>query len=134
MIVPKLTAEQRKLVDEFREVRARYLAFKPNVNPDAARYAVLEETILGWFAGMKGDEVILAKGDKFSVPISACERKRTIKNIPALLKRLGTAWVKEHFKPTLKDLTKALDEKELAKFVDETRTGPRTVGEPVAAS
>ena len=133
MIEPKLTPEQRKLIDEYVEVRARCQAWKPETNPHAARFEVLDELIPTWFSKLDAAEAILAHGNEFSVPFSACERKRKLKPkaIPALLKRLGTKWIQARFKPTFKDLEKTLTAEELAKYVTESRTGPRNPGEPV---
>jgi len=136
MIEPKLTPDQKKLVDEYTEVRAKCMAWKPAVNPDAARYAELQKELLSWFEGEKGDErkaPALLKGTRFTVPVAARENKRTIIQIPKLLKRLGTKWIHENFKPTLKSIETVLTPVEMKKFVTEENSGPRTLGEPVSA-
>jgi hypothetical protein len=132
MIVPKLTPEQRRLVDEYVEVRAKCLAWRPAANPHVSRFAELQVAILAWFEKQDPEDQILAKGNKFSLPVGAKERKRTIVRIPELFRRLGMKWVAEHCKPALGALEKALPKDELAKYVEESRTGPRSLGEPVA--
>jgi hypothetical protein len=130
----KLTAEQRRLVDEYTEVRARVMAWRPAVNPDAARFGELEAQLLAMAAGIEADQSAILKGNRSTVPVTECERKRTIIKIPSLFRLLGTGWVSENCKPTLKAIQKALTKEQLAKYVSESRSGPRTLGEPVTSA
>jgi hypothetical protein len=134
MIEPKLTPEQKKLVDEYAEARLKVMAWKPEANPHAARFEELNSLILTWFENEKADEAILARGNRYTVPVAAREKKRTILRIPQLFKRLGSKWVAENVRPTLKAIEKALSPEEMKKFVLEERTGPRSLGEPVVHS
>lgn len=131
MIEAKLTPEQRKIVDEFAVVRQRCMAWTPAVNPHAARRQELEKLILSWFENSEAAEPIIAAGNRYTVPVSMRENSRTLVLIPRLLKRLGQKWVVENFKPTLKSIEKALTKEELAKYVQEERSGARSIGEPV---
>lgn len=131
MIEAKLTPEQRKLVDEFAEARQRCMAWTPAVNPHAARRQELEKLILSWFENSEAAEPIIAAGNRYTVPVSIRENRRTLILIPKLLKRLGQKWVVENFKPTLTSIEKALTKEELQKYMNEERSGPRTIGEPV---
>ena len=130
----KLTAEQRRLVDEFSEVRARVIAWRPAVNPDAARFAELNQQLVALAANMDPAEATVLKGYRFLVPVSACERKRTIVKIPALFRKLRAKWVAEHCKPTLTAIEKALSKEDLVRYVEESRSGPRSLGEPAAVT
>jgi hypothetical protein len=133
VIEPKLNPDQRKLVDEYVEVRKHCAAWKPSVNPHAARLAQLEPllTEMAGFNPVQAKETFVLRGDQFVVPLSARRLKRTILQIPKLFKLLGTKWVAEHCAPTLTDLEKSsLTEKQLKSFILEEQSGQRTLGEP----
>ncbi|HLJ77864.1 MAG TPA: hypothetical protein VKT75_10660, partial [Acidobacteriaceae bacterium] len=127
-----LTSEQRKLVDEYVQVRTQYRAWKPDVNPHTARFIELQQVLAGLGEVLNPEDSGILTGNKFVVPVSARERRRTIVRIPQLFRKLGGKWVAENCKPPLAALEKSLSEKDLAKFVEESRTGPRNLGEPVA--
>jgi hypothetical protein len=127
----KLTPDQRKEIDEYVEVRAKCMAWQPAVNPFAARLAELEPKLLAMAESLDAKEASVLHGNKYVVPISGRERKRTILQVPKLFKKLGMKWVVANCKPTLKAVEKALSAKEFKAFVSEEQTGPRNLGEPV---
>ncbi len=129
--VATLTAEQKRLVDEYVEVREKWKSWQPPVNPHAARFAELKVRILGWFEKEPADVAFIAEGKSFKLPISARERKRTLKNLPALLRKLGQKWIAENCMPTLGAVEKAIPAEKLSLYIDEERSGPRNIGEPV---
>ena len=132
MVEPKLSPDQRKLVDEYVEVREKCRAWRPEVNPNAARLAELQPLLIALAGSTDPERPLTLKGKKHVVPVSRCELRRTILRIPALFRRLGAKWVAEHCKPTLTALEKSpLSPEELASFIHQDRTGPRTLGEPV---
>ena len=49
MIQPKLTRAQRLELDEYAQVRANVMAWRPPVNPHEARFEELAERIQEWF-------------------------------------------------------------------------------------
>ena len=119
------------LVDEYAEVRQRVLAWKPNVNPDAKRYAELHEQILAAAAPKPAEEGVVLEGKLWRVPVSPQENESTIKSIPALQKRLGLKWFLENAKITLAAVRKAIPKEKLGLYILTERTGAREVQEPV---
>jgi len=134
MIVPILTPARKALVDEYKRVRDKVEAWRPAVNPHAARHAEIEAEILSWVEDEAADQEILLVGNTVNVPISARRKRHTIIHLPQLFKKLGLKWISEHCKPTLGDLKKSpLPPQVLEKFIKETQDGGRTIGEPVVA-
>lgn len=129
---PKLTPAQRKLVDEYAEVREKVAAWQPAANPHAARLAELTKAIIEFTDEQPADEEVLLAGNRFRVPVGMKRVSREIVNLPKLFKRLGRAWVEEHCKPNLGDLDKALTPEERQPFIVESRSLSRIVGKPVA--
>lgn len=134
MTVPKLTPPQRRLLDEYAELRAKVASWKPPANPDAARLAELSTQVLALADQQPADAEVLLVGNAFSVPVGMKRVKRSIVNLPKLFKRLGRAWVETHCQPSLGDLDKAeLTAEEKAEFVNESRELSRIIGTPAMA-
>jgi hypothetical protein len=133
MTQPKLTPAQRKLIDEYAETRAKVAAWKPAVNPHAARLAALVVEITKLTDREPADEEVLLAGYHFSVPVGMKRIKRTIVRLKQLFRRLGSEWVEEHCQPNLGDLDKALAPEERSEFVEESRELSRIIGVPLAA-
>lgn len=132
-VTPKLTLAQRRMIDEYADVRAAAAAWKPATNPHAARLAQLSAEI-GRLADLQpADAEVLLAGFHFSVPVSMKRIRRTIKSLPALFARLGNEWVMKHCAPGLGDVDKVLEPAERAEYIDEARTLSRIIGEPVQA-
>lgn len=130
--VAKLTPAQRADVDAYVEARARWKSWQPPVNPHAARYNELQVKILAWFEKESAEAAFIAEGVKYRLPVTMRKNKRTLKNIAALFRKLGQKWVAEHCEPTLDAVEHAIAEDKLDLYIDEERTGSRTLGEPVA--
>jgi len=133
MITPKLTPAQRKTIDEYAEVRASAAAWRPAVNPHAARLAELQKHVMDLADLQPADAEVLLVGRRFSVPVGMRRIKRTIINLQQLWNRLGKEWMLKHCAPSLGDLDKALEPEDRAHFIDEERTLSRIIGEPVQA-
>jgi len=131
LIVPKLTPNLRRLVDEYADTLNKVAAWKPAVNPDIARLAELSSQIRAATDRQPAGEELLLRGLKYDLPVGAKRIKRTIINIPRLFRKMGMAWVEEHCAPALGDLDKALTEDERAGYVKEERILSRIIGQPV---
>jgi hypothetical protein len=132
VIIPKLSPDRRAKIDEYVRLRSRVAAWRPAANPDAAAFQALQAEIQSWFEKQPAEERILAVGRNYTLPISARKKSRRLIKIPALLKKLGTAWIVEHFTPTLAALDKCpLNPEEMGSFIEESFDGPRIIGEPV---
>jgi len=119
------------LVDEYVEVRAKVLAWKPNVNPDAARYAELHAKMLEAATKARADQAVVLEGKLWKLPITHQEQQSTIISIPALQKKLGLKWLLENCSVTLAKVRKAIPRNKLADYILTERTGNREVQEPV---
>lgn len=134
---PHLTTEQKKLVDEYQQVRERCMAWKPNVNPDAARYQELQAAMLELCAAEAPDQAVVLEGNLYDLPISMRENRREIKDRHMLwrrIKRLLGGTDKKMagvYKITLGQIDKILPSDEHEKFLIQERTGPREIQEPV---
>ena len=133
-MIPVNELSDAQLADEFGDVRLRFMAWRPEVNPDAQRYYDLSTQLLARQEGKPAAEQLLVEGLKWAVPISACEKKRTITKPVALFRRLKKLSEKRFlalYKITLGAIDKAIpDPKERARYVSEERTGPREIREP----
>ena len=126
-----LTAEQRASVDEFARVRQLCLAFQPNVNPHAARFAALEAELLIWCEGVDPEQPVVLEGEHFQVPVSRQEWQRRPKNIRKLFNAVGVTKFLAACSMTLTSIRKLIPKGEQGDYISETRTGPREIGEPV---
>lgn len=135
MEIPTAELTDSQLADEYSEFRARMMAWKPNVNPDAQRFSQLGTELLKRQEKEPAEKQIQVQGERYIVPISARERKRTIVAPIGLyrkLKKLGEKKIVALYKITLAAIDKAIpDEKERGRYVHEDRTGSREIGEPV---
>lgn len=133
--VPVQSLTDAQLADEYAEVRLRMMAWKPNVNPNAQRFGELATELVARQAGKPAAEQIIVEGERYIVPISPRENKRTVTKPVALyrrLKKLGEKKFLALYKITLGAIDKAIpDAKERARYVKEERTGPREIREPV---
>lgn len=130
--VADLTPEQRVILDEFVQVRSRWKAWQPAVNPHSARYEELKATILGWFEKNPADVAYIAEGTSHKIPITMRENKRTVVKVLQLVRKLGLKWVAENCTPTLSAIEKSkLSPEQRKQFITEAREGPRSIGEPV---
>lgn len=118
-----------QLVDEYTEVRSRCLAFKPNVNPDAERFAELEGEILSRVAKEKPAKRLVLEGELYRLPISPCESRTKLRSVTALFKKLGLRKFLQHCTVKL-SAARHLGE-DGKKYLITKRTGPREIGEPV---
>ena len=124
-----------ELADEYATVRALMMAWKPNVNPHAQRFAELGAELLERCKEEPAEKLLQVQGNKYVVPISAQENVSKIVDKLALYKRirrLGIETVAETYSITLANVRKLLSKSELQKYILTERSGPRTIGEPVA--
>ncbi len=137
IVQPAISKKQREeeaaLIDEFVEVRAKYKAWAPAVNPHLLRFQVLSATLLQIANRQDAAAAPILDGVKYKVPVTACERVRSFIDLPRLVKKLGgLKWLLANVKPTLAAVDKAIpDLAERSKYISETRSGGRTIGEPV---
>lgn len=122
----------KKLVDEYVDVRSRSNAFKPNVNPHLKRLGELEELLLKACDNQPAADRIVLKGNLYLVPVSPRHNESEIKSVAAVHQRLGLDWLLANCKITLGAVKKAITDKaERAKFIATTQTGDREIQEPV---
>jgi hypothetical protein len=130
--VKDLTAAQ--LADEYAEVRLRMMAWKPNVNTHAQRFAQLVTELLSRQAEEPADKLIQVQGDRYIVPISPQENRSKITDAVAVyraVRRLGLKQFLEAYTITLTAARKLLTSKQQEKWIETARTGPREIREPV---
>lgn len=126
----KLTPAQKQVVDEYVEVRQRMLQWRPQVNPDAQRFQELEDLILSWCAKKPATKRLILEGSTHVVPVSPCENKRVVINLPGLLKKLGSTKFVAIAKVTLKAIERVIPKEQRKLYIRESRNGPREIGEP----
>lgn len=120
-----------ELVDEWANLRAKNLAFQPNVNPHAKPLADKTAELLIFYEDRPGDQSYIAIGKEYKVPVSQRHRVRWPIELYKLFKRLGGKKYVAIAQPTLGDIEKALPEKLHPQFIHEERTGRRELQEPV---
>jgi hypothetical protein len=135
MTTPKLTSAERKLVDEYSEMRGKASLWVPPVNPHAKRLAELEKQLVTITDKQPADADLVLCGSRYSVPVGPKRIKRTIENVGELFDRLAPEWIRMHCIPNLGDLDKVLKgftPEDRAKFISESRELSRTIGAPIA--
>lgn len=129
---PALSAKEKaSLIDEYVEVRARCLAWEPNVNPDAARLEELEAMLLAWCEKHPAAKPLVLKGTKYMVPITKRKNVRTVINVANVFKRIGEAAFLKVCTIGLGAIDKEIPKAERKQYVSEALTGNRTIQEPV---
>lgn len=123
------------LVDEYTAIRARMRARELANEPDALRLEIVEHLILQEFEKTPADQTAIAVGTRYSLPISKRRTVRTVIKIREFIRHIGGVdAVAKHWKPALKLVEKLVSAEDLSKFIEEARTGARSIGEPVDAS
>ena len=130
-VVPPLPKPDPALIDEYAELRERMKAWKPNVNPHAARYAEVSALILAAYETWPASEPIVAEGARYKLPVSARRLERKIIDLAAFFKRIGRERYLEICKPTLGAIEKEIPKEKLGLYIEGKETGPRQIGEPV---
>jgi hypothetical protein len=123
---------RQQTVDRYAELYYKVRAWKPDVNPHLEEFNKLKATILDWYKDGEAERGYLAQGAIYSVPVSQRENKRSVINAAGLLKRIGLKRLAEIWEPTLGLISKEVPKEKVGEYVKCERTGPRTLGEPVA--
>lgn len=120
-----------EIVDQFVAIREMVKRWKPNVNPHLARFAELEETILGWYEDRPASDKIIAEGELFKLPISAGRMKSSVRNVAAFFKLIGQRKYLSFCLPSLGTINELIPKDQRKRFILTEQTGNRTIGEPV---
>lgn len=127
-----VSPEQIAVIDEYAEVRQRMLAWRINVNPHAERFAELQAEILSWCEREKGSSKLILQGDRWILPVSARQMKRSVKNVQKFIEAIGGLKVyAELMPPTLDLVERKLPADKRKEYISEERTGRRMIQEPV---
>jgi hypothetical protein len=128
-VVPEIAPD---LVDEYCDLGQLMKAWRPNVNPHAARFFQLETLILAHYEKAP-KEAIIAKGTRYVLPVSARRMKRWAINLDRFFKTIGKARYIELCAPTLGAIEHEIRKDKRALYIAEDQTGNRTLGEPARA-
>lgn len=127
-----VSPERSAVIDEYAEVRQRMLAWRENMNPHAERYQELQAKILSWCESEKAELKIILKGGKWSLPISARQNRRMVKNVARFIEAIGgLKTYAELMPPTLGLVEQYIPADKRAEYITEERTGRRMIQEPV---
>jgi hypothetical protein len=120
------------LIDEYAELREKMKAWRPNVNPHAARYAEVGALILKCYEAYPASEPVVAEGLRYRLPITARRLERKIIDLAGFFKKIGREKYLEICKPTLGAIEKEVPKEKIGLYIAGSETGPRQIGEPVA--
>jgi hypothetical protein len=120
------------LVDEYCDLRERMKAWRPEVNPIAARYAEVSALILAAYESHPAAAPIIAHGRRFDLPITARRIERKISNLAGFFRKIGRDKFLEVCSLTLGAVEREIPKDKLNLYISESQTGHRTIGEPVA--
>jgi hypothetical protein len=101
---------------------------------DVARQKELRTVVQGWASALPGDQAISVSGEKYRAFVGFKEKRRFVPSMVKLFKRLGKDVFLENCGFTLGKLEDLIPGPTRDNYIDEDRTGPRTVITlPVAA-
>lgn len=123
LMFPAGSVNRGAIADEYGRLSAEIAAFKPKI----ARHKQLRETIEGWFENEDASKSFAVEGSRFVVEVGPKALKRTIKSMHAVYKRLGVKAFLEACSFTLEALEERLSATELGAYLNEKRTGSRSV-------
>lgn len=105
--------------------------WSPPMNPYTQEHKELELLILSWYQDKPAKEKFIAQGRTFKVAVKAQKLKRTVVNVPKLIKVLGLKRIAELWEPPLSLIEREIPEDKLPLYIKEERSGPRALGTPV---
>lgn len=121
-----------RIVDEFAELGEKMAAWRPNVNPHAARFAELSAQILEFYENCPPQLPLIAEGIRYKLPITARQVKRWPINLMGFFRKIGRDAYLEMCQPTLADIEATIRDKEKRKlYIAEDQSGVRKLGRPV---
>lgn len=129
--VPPLPKPDPALIDEYSDLREKMKAWRPNVNPHAARFAEVSALILAAYETWPAKEPIVAEGLRFKLPITARRLERKIIDLAGFFRKIGRERYLEICEPTLGAIKKEIPKEKIGLYVEGKETGPRQIGEPV---
>jgi hypothetical protein len=130
-LVPPLPKPEPALVDEYAGLREKMKAWKPSVNPHAARFAELGALILKCYEEYPAAEPTVAEGFRYRLPITARRFERKIIDLAGFLKKVGRQKFLSMCNVTLGAVEKEIPEGKRALYISTKQSGPRQIGEPV---
>lgn len=114
---------QRAMIDEYGELDRRMQIRQADVQ----RYDLLKKAIKVWFAAIPPDADGCVEGDVYLLHLSACERERKIRDMPALIDAIGLEKVLEIATVPLGVLENMIGKTHVMALTTETRTGSRRI-------
>jgi hypothetical protein len=130
--MPEVSPERSAVIDEYAEVRQHMLAWRPNLNPHAERFAELQAEILSWCEREKGASKVILQGERWTLPVSARQNKRWVKNVMKFIEAIGGLQTYASLMPPTLDLVeRQIPAGKRAEYIGEERTGRRMIQEPV---
>lgn len=132
-LAPPIPAIDPALVDEYCDLREKMKAWRPALNPHAARFAELGSLILASADPLPANRPIVAAGARWTLPITARRIQRSVINLAGFFRVVGRDRYLELCSPTLASVEKEIPAEQRAKYIVEAQTGHRTLGEPVRA-
>lgn len=124
---------EEALIDEYCDLREKMKAWKPNLNPHAARFAEAGALILAFYEAhaRPAAESIVAEGARYKLPITARQVKRWPINLAGFFRKIGRDAYLAMCPPNLGDIEKAIVADKRKLYIGESQTGIRKLGEPV---
>jgi len=118
---PLKTPTSAELIDELGDLQKQIAA----VAPLAKRVTAIRETILGWTKGQKPLATATFDGKRYVAVVSACQNKRTIKDLGKVFDRLGKKLFLAVCSVPLGAVEDQIPLPERPDYIEETPTGPR---------
>jgi hypothetical protein len=132
-LAPQPPAIDPALIDEYCDLREKMKAWKPSLNPHAARFDELKTLILASVEKEPANRPIVAPGTRWTLPITARHIQRSVVNLAAFFKVVGRDRYLELCSPTLAAVENEISAEQVGRFITSAQTGGRTIGEPVRA-